>query len=196
MQFISVLSFIDANHSSYAEIFFELCILFANLDIFSGEELFSIIFSFKETTPLNSIFEKNGVDSKNYISNSGSFLIIIIGLLINHVVIKALIWLCKKFGHFKCARYFGKWLDTKDQSIADVHKSILKLFMETYFDNSLATILSIYGFIEDKDNFKLYWRAGNDIFSSVMTIIMIIAIIAFPIWVKLKLNEMRNMTPK
>jgi len=25
---------------------------------------------------------------------------------------------------------------------------------------------------------------------------MIIAIIAFPIWVKLKLNEMRNMTPK
>jgi hypothetical protein len=68
--------------------------------------------------------------------------------------------------------------------------------METYFDNCLATILSVYGFIEDKDNFKLYWRTGNDYFSSVMTIIMIIAIIAFPIWVKLKLNEMRNMTPK
>ena len=112
MQFISVLSFIDVNHSSYAQIFFELCILFANLDIFSGEELFSIMFSFKETTPLNSIFEKNGVDSKNYISNSGSFLIIIIGLWIYHIVIKALIWLCEKFGRFKCVRYFAKWLDT------------------------------------------------------------------------------------
>lgn len=67
--------------------------------------------------------------------------------------------------------------------------------METYFDNCVATMLSIIGFIEDKDNLKLYWIAGNDIFSTVMTIIMIIALFAFPYWVRSKLMEMKNMTP-
>lgn len=95
-------------------IFFELCILFANLDIFSGEKIFSVLFVFRETTPLNAIFEKNGVDSKNYISNSGSFFIILIGLWIHHALIKLVIFLNKKLSRFSLSRRFGMWLDTKD----------------------------------------------------------------------------------
>ena len=47
------------------------------MDIFSGEDLFSRKFKFKETEALDERFEAMGMDTQNFILNSGSYLIIL-----------------------------------------------------------------------------------------------------------------------
>ena len=56
--------------------FFAGAILFANMDVFSGEDLYKEKFNFKETDPLNERFETMGMDSQNFIKNSGSYFIL------------------------------------------------------------------------------------------------------------------------
>jgi hypothetical protein len=49
--------------------------LFASIDVFSGEAFYEKHFTFKETSPINERFEEFGIGDKNFIMNSGSYLI-------------------------------------------------------------------------------------------------------------------------
>lgn len=172
------------------------------MDILSGEALFAMIFRFRETLPLNEIFEAHGMDSRNYVSNSGSFLIISVGLWAWFAVNKALIFLCEKLARVPVLRRsfitgsLGRWLDSGDSSVSGVCKSLQKLFMETYFDNAVATMLALHGLVEDRANLKLYWLTPDDVLSSVITIMMAIGILAYPAWARIRLGAMANMLPE
>jgi hypothetical protein len=45
------------------------------MDIFSGEDFYAKHFTFKETSPINVRFEEFGIEDKNFVMNSGSYLI-------------------------------------------------------------------------------------------------------------------------
>ena len=48
------------------------------LDILAGKELYKQWFTFQETKPLNPNYEMMDIESKNFILNSGSYLILIV----------------------------------------------------------------------------------------------------------------------
>jgi hypothetical protein len=82
MQMITTMSLINIAFPSTANAFFNAAILFANMDVMSGEKLYEIIFNFKETDPFNEKFETMDIGSKNLIMNSGSFFILIILVIV------------------------------------------------------------------------------------------------------------------
>jgi hypothetical protein len=49
---------------------------FAKQDIWSGEDLYSTVFTFISTDPLNEQFEFYGSDSMLFMGNSGSYFIV------------------------------------------------------------------------------------------------------------------------
>jgi hypothetical protein len=49
---------------------------FAKQDIWSGEDLYSTVFTFISTDPLNEQFEFYGSDSMLFLTNSGSYFIV------------------------------------------------------------------------------------------------------------------------
>ena len=60
------------------------------MDVLSGESFYEENFEFKETDPLNERFETMGMDSQNFIMNSGSYFILLI-LIYAQFYIKRLI---------------------------------------------------------------------------------------------------------
>ena len=61
MQIITMLSLIKVNMPAYARLFFAGAIMFANMDVFSGEAFFEENFVFHETDPLNERFDATGM---------------------------------------------------------------------------------------------------------------------------------------
>ena len=54
---ITMMSLIKVTMPAYTQVFFGAAILFANMDVFSGESFFEENFEFKETDPINERFE-------------------------------------------------------------------------------------------------------------------------------------------
>jgi hypothetical protein len=75
MQLILLSSLTNVSYSAHTLVFFQGAILFAGMDIFSGEDFYEKHFTFKETSPINLRFEEFGIENKNFIMNSGSYLI-------------------------------------------------------------------------------------------------------------------------
>ena len=75
MQMILLSLLSDVSYPAPAYVFFQGVMLFAQMDIFSGEDFFEKHFIFKETTPISTRFEEFGIENKNFILNSGSYLI-------------------------------------------------------------------------------------------------------------------------
>lgn len=65
----------DVAYPAPTFVFFQGAILFAGMDIFSGEDFFEKHLVFKDTTPINMRFQEFGIENKNFMLNSGSYLI-------------------------------------------------------------------------------------------------------------------------
>lgn len=59
-----------------AFIFFQICLEFAQMDVFQGTDFFDSILDLKETAALNDNFELYGAESMSFILLSGSYLLI------------------------------------------------------------------------------------------------------------------------
>jgi hypothetical protein len=75
MQLILLSMLTDVAYPAHTLVFFQGAILFAGMDIFSGEEFYAKHFTFRYTTPINERFDEFGIGDKNFIMNSGSYLI-------------------------------------------------------------------------------------------------------------------------
>jgi len=49
------------------------------MDIFDGAGLYAIMFEFKSTSALNQNYELMDIENKNFLLNSGSYFIIMVG---------------------------------------------------------------------------------------------------------------------
>ena len=76
LQMIFMSSLININHPPHTVLFFKMCMIFAQMDVFDGEDFYETHMTFKHTEPLNEVFMTYGVENMNFFLNSGSFLVI------------------------------------------------------------------------------------------------------------------------
>lgn len=57
-------------------LFFVGCMEIANIDVIGGEDFYEAHMKFKETTPLNDYFNNAGIETKLFMPNSASFVIL------------------------------------------------------------------------------------------------------------------------
>jgi len=88
--------------------------LFAKMDILSGETFFNANFKLKETDPLNFNMESFGYESKNYFLNSGSIFLIQSGLFAYYFGFFVLNKLMTCFPKSKFARMIGMKIYVED----------------------------------------------------------------------------------
>ena len=62
-------------------IFLEVCVVFSNMDLLNGEDFYGEHFKFKDTSPIGSKWEFFGVGDSNFINNSGSYFVVLGGIL-------------------------------------------------------------------------------------------------------------------
>ena len=111
MQMIILCAVVKVSFPAHTYLFFQGCMLFAKMDVLSGESFFNTYFLLKKTKPLNSNFEGYGYESKSYFLNSGSVFLfeclIIISFLTKFLINK--IAVC--FAEHTWARKIGMWAD-------------------------------------------------------------------------------------
>lgn len=126
---------------------------------------------------------------KNFFMQSGSFLIMQVGILVWHLIRWAIYKTSVKFARFKYARMLGIYLEKQD--LLALKKATFRLFLESYFDVSNAVFLGIYGLAES-DNLSKFFSTFDDVLCSLITILVFILTLAFPIWFLYKVNKDPN----
>jgi hypothetical protein len=118
---------------------------FAKQDVASGEDLYGNMFMFIATQGINHNFELFGSDNMVMMTNSGSFFILQILLLLNNLIFKALHVLAVRFAHYKCMRVMGTKIYKKAKFSFCLSASE-KLWIESYFSIWLAICINLLGF--------------------------------------------------
>ena len=142
---ITMMSLIKVGLPAYAQVFFEATILFANMDVFSGESFFEKNFVFMETDPLNERFEQMGMDSKNFIMNSGSYFILLLLIYVSFYGKRFVNWVCTKYPEHWWVRWIAILVHEKKERPIEMVKASAKLFQEAYFDILMANMLGLLG---------------------------------------------------
>lgn len=184
MQVITLLSLVDISLPAYSRLFFQTAIIFANMDVFSGEAFFENNFRFKETDPLNEKFDGMGMSTQNYLLNTGSYYILLIGICVQFYSKRIINFICAKLARFRIARCIGIMIHEKKEDPIEMHLAAVKLFLEGYFDCAMANLLGLAGMLVGylNNEFHLFWDSSHNIFCSTITIIWAILLLAFPVW--------------
>lgn len=77
------------------------------MDVFMGEIFFENYFQFKDTQPVNGRFEFFGVGDQNFLNNSGSYIIIILGLFVSTCAYIVIFRVSAIFYQHNIARHIG-----------------------------------------------------------------------------------------
>ena len=155
------------------------------MDVFDGQNYYSQMFNFEETPPLNSNFEFMGVGDKNFVMNSGSYFIFMVGLVLGEYISYLINMTAVRFSQYKIARTIGQYSYNKSYKNS-VWDGMLKMFLECYFDLALCAVLGMHAFIETKheaapDRAILRFFNGRDnVLNSLITIVYSLMIIVFP----------------
>ena len=171
MQMVSFNSLIDINVPALTFLFFDLLIQFANMDILSFEDIYREM-SWPETTPLNEKFDAYGMDTKLFLVNSASIVVLQVLLLAKFIFYGVRIMLNRRAPrtHFQ---------ELKEDS--------QRLFLESYFDLCFCSVLNVIALFNAISNGSIseHFSDFGRIFNSVLTIVYSILIIYVPIWVAL-----------
>ena len=118
--------------------------------------------------------------------NSGSFLIMQVLIFLWFYGKQVLLKICIMLSRFSIFRTIGMKLGKYDPK--GLKEATLRLFLESYFDIAIGSCANLIAFLECKnlEEFALYFSTPADILNSVITIIVLIGIVAFPIWIFLK----------
>ena len=97
----------DIPFPSHAFLFFQGAILFAKMDILSGEDFYAAHFTFQETDPINERFDEFGIGDKNFVNNSGSYLIMQVYIIVWYILKYLMHRLSIRFARYSIFRYIG-----------------------------------------------------------------------------------------
>ena len=161
-------------------IYFQGAILFAGMDVFSGEDFYEKNFVFQETKPVNIRFDEFGIGDKIYTSNSGSFLIMQLVIILWFFGKKMLLWVCIRYSHYRVPRAIGMYLGVVDPK--SLRKGTLRLWLESYFDVSIITFINIMAWIET-DDIRKFFSTVPDFVNSIIVLVSLVAIFGFPVWI-------------
>jgi len=111
--------------------------LFSKMDIFSGEAIFTAMFSFRETPPFTESIEAMGFETMNLMLNSGSFFVILVGVIVWMFIKFVVNEICKKFYRYEKARDIGVWCYESSYK-NQIKQASFKLFLESYMDLAMC----------------------------------------------------------
>ena len=141
---------------------------------------------FIETEPFNTKFELVGLETKNFLLNSGSFTIWIFIFVFNWTMRK--IWKMneKRVVSCKHGRRIGLRLNKVSSSL---FANIVRLFFEYYFEIVQCISISIYDLCASERKFADNFATFGSSFNTVVLFIVIIAAVTFPIWTLVTLRK-------
>jgi hypothetical protein len=116
------------------------------MDILSGEALYEKHLVFKETSPINERFDEFGIGDKNFVNNSGSYLIMQLFIVVWFFAKMILRKMCIILSKFSLFRHIGMWIGKVDPT--SMKEASLRLLLESYFDISICTLINLIAFYE------------------------------------------------
>ena len=124
--------------------------------------------------------------------NSGSFLIMQVLIFVWFYGKQFLLMICVKYSRYSPFRRFGMYLG--EYNPRGLKEATLRLFLESYFDISIGCLANVIAWLECEDlgELALFFSTPADILNSVVTIIVLIGLIFFPIWIFVKVYSNRN----
>ena len=151
--------------------FFQGCMMFAQMDIFDGQGWYEQWFEFKETTMHSEMFEMMGIGDKNFMMNSGSYFIIGGGLALYYIGRYILNSFAKSYPSSRTIRKIGIY--AYEQSyLGNFWMAFLKLTVESYFDLAMCSALAALAMMEVPrgTNFSSFFQTGSDAMNNTFTI--------------------------
>jgi hypothetical protein len=157
--------------------------LFAKMDILSGESFYQSNFKLKETQPLNFNMESFGYESKNYFLNSGSIFLLQSGLFAYFFGFFVLNKLMTYFPESKLARMIGMKVYVQDPK-TKILKAEHKLYLESYFEITMCSTLNLLAFIEatDAEDLRGFFNTPGNLFCSCVAMTCLCGVFLFPLW--------------
>ena len=159
---ISLSGMVNVKIPIHLHIFLQVCVVFANMDIFNGEGFYENYLKFKETDPIGEKWAFFKYENSNFMLNSGSYFVIILGILVYNFVFFSINKLCVSFYKLNFARRVGVFVYSNSYSRSSVH-SMIKLFLECYFDAVICTSINVTAFIRDHENFGEFFEGRDNL---------------------------------
>mmetsp|Transcript_17852 Transcript_17852/g.27621 ORF Transcript_17852/g.27621 Transcript_17852/m.27621 type:complete len:315 (-) Transcript_17852:321-1265(-) len=160
--------------------FYKRAILFANMDLLSGEKLYEVILSFRSTPPLSPKFEELDYEDLTFIMNSGSFFILLTLILLEPLGRFFITQLCLLFKRFKACRSVGIYFHKKSLFTLTKEGS-LRLFMESYFEFCMCASLNFVSFLSSP-KLRDHFQTVDDSLNSMIALVFLVGVPAFPLW--------------
>lgn len=183
LQLIFMSSLININQPPHTVLFFKICMVFAQMDILNSEEFYEERLTFKHTEPLTEVFNQYGIENMNFILNSGSFLVLQMLILfyflgqyyLNKVAVN-------NYKHF-LSRKVGIWAYQVNYKLQFI-KASQKLFMESYFDLAMISLLNTVALwrSEDWTDFWEFFDGPQNIINNFIGSVCMVFIVIFPIY--------------
>ena len=153
------------------------------MDIFDGEGLYEKIFEFKETSAIGEKWAFFKFEDSNFIMNSGSYFVIILQLILYDATYFVINRICVACAKKKLARKLGVFV-YQDSYIGNFKNSVIKLFLESYFDIVICSAINITAFIKSKnsDDFWEFFGTLDDLLCSTITIVHANFIVIYPLF--------------
>ena len=89
---------------------------FAQMDIFDGGQFYHTYFGMNETVPFNVYFVVMGIDTQNFLVNSGSYFVFVLCLLVLNLLNRLMVRIALKYYTVESLRRIGIKLDAKLRS--------------------------------------------------------------------------------
>ena len=180
---ISLSGMVNVKIPIHLHIFLQICVVFANMDIFNGEGFYDEHMVFKETEPIGEKWAFFKYDNMNFMLNSGSYFVILLGIFAYEFALYCINKVCTWFPKKPLARKIGVSV-YKDSYIGSSVDSTLKLFLESYFDGVICTSINITAFIKTKNNDELleFFTGRDNLICSIITITHVFFVLFFPIY--------------
>lgn len=140
LQLIVLSNLVNVPFPSHAAVFFEGCIVFANMDIFDGEIIYRKNMPMKFTPPYDANFKRFGIGDQNFIYQSGSYFVVQFGVFSYFFIKWAINKIAVKYSWIRNARIMGIWA-YEANFYQETKTATMKLFLEAYFDLCLCGLL-------------------------------------------------------
>lgn len=180
LQMTSLSALINVKIPTHLHLYLAICVVFAQMDIFSGEDLYEKYLVFKATQPPSEQFAFFEIDSSNFMMNSGSYFVIQASLLVYYFVTYLINKACVYNARYSVARRIGI-LVYEENYWSGCVGATYKLFLESYFDIVMCVMLNGFAFIKSDDEWASFFATGDDALCSTITIVYAALIFFYPL---------------
>ena len=179
LQMISLSALVTVNIPTHLHLYLAICVVFAQMDLFSGEALYDAHMVFKPTKPPSEQFAFFGIETSNFMMNSGSYFVIQGALLLYYLSACGLNKVSAHFPRSSWARKVGMRF-YEDNYCREFAKASCKLFLESYFDIVMCVMLNSFAFFKMSDGWQSFFETRDDAICSSITLLYTAFILSFP----------------